>query len=247
MGVVFSHGSYCEGEWVNMIKFHRHTRANYWSCTKLADFIRGTKKPLAVTLDEWDMWRDDAKAAYSFRYWVAEKMLNRIQDLWLFPVDAWYSIHVYFSNRFRTQTHVLPTGLSVGQWHEFDKRMLHGLFNTFVIFVEREQPQWIVDSKKSPAESAIEYLLWASNLKYGDGDFITDDHELYGKPTSQAISAKWQLAAYEWWKYQRPHRPDLWMNDDLTYEQRDEIEKQRSDEDEKWMIELIQHRHELWS
>jgi hypothetical protein len=243
LGLVLGHRSSHEGAWINMIKFYRNTRWNYWSCTKLANLIRGTNKPLAVTLEEWDIWKDNAETSHSFRYWVAEKLLDKIQNLWLFPADLWHSVDVYFSNRFRTQTHILPTNLSVGQWHEFDQRLLHGMFTAFTNFIEDEQAGV---SGRSP-EAGVKHLIWASHLKYGDGDWVGEDHELYDKPTHQAVAAKWQMAAYEWWKYQRPNRPDLWKDDKLTYDERDEIEKQRRAEDEKWMIELIQHRHELWT
>ena len=44
-------------------------RSRYWSCTKFADWLRGTKKLYAGTGKEWDEWDKKAKAAHSFRYW----------------------------------------------------------------------------------------------------------------------------------------------------------------------------------
>ena len=48
----------------------QHTR--YWSCTPLADWIRGTKKLSAGTAEEWDDWTTTAQMKHNFRYWLAE-------------------------------------------------------------------------------------------------------------------------------------------------------------------------------
>jgi hypothetical protein len=59
--------------------------SNYWSCSKFADRIRGTAKPHALGLDEWDEWTEAAKKAHPFRYWLADTALNKLQDIVYFP------------------------------------------------------------------------------------------------------------------------------------------------------------------
>jgi hypothetical protein len=37
-------------------------RIRYWSCSRLADWIRGTAKPHSETAGGWRDWKEDAKA-----------------------------------------------------------------------------------------------------------------------------------------------------------------------------------------
>ena len=53
---------------------------NYWSCTKFADWLRGTAKLGAGTSEQWDEWRTTAQMKHNFRYWVAEEALDAIQN-----------------------------------------------------------------------------------------------------------------------------------------------------------------------
>jgi hypothetical protein len=49
------------------------SRSNYWTCSKFADWVRGTMKPVATDGDGWKKWKDQAKKKHPFRYWVAEE------------------------------------------------------------------------------------------------------------------------------------------------------------------------------
>jgi len=114
-------------------------RSNYWSCSKFADWVRGEKKPSALTLEEWDDWRDNQRKSNNWRYWFADKLLNKLQNFFNFPRDVYYSIKTYIDNRFVTKTHYLKTGLEPGHYYELDHRIINGLFNELVAFVEEEQ------------------------------------------------------------------------------------------------------------
>ena len=59
---------------------------NYWSCSALADWLRGTHKPTAETSTGWRDWENAAKLAHPFRYWMADEALDYIQDLSLIHI-----------------------------------------------------------------------------------------------------------------------------------------------------------------
>jgi len=42
-------------------------RTTYWSCTKFADWIRGTSKIKCGTSEEWNEWTNNTKVVYPIR------------------------------------------------------------------------------------------------------------------------------------------------------------------------------------
>lgn len=246
-------------------------RVNYFSCSKFADWIRGVKKPYALGLDEWESWRQDCKSKNPVRYWIAEKGLNKIQDIINFPLDVFRTIKNYIRNKFIDKTHVLNTKLKPGEYYEFDTKLLYGMFEEFIDFVEIECASASVHfnkkeytfSKGRCAEAGIDYLKWSASLVYNEECGIDKNDKLYNTPTSQAISANKMLELYNWWK-DRPNRPDPadisgWSRHcslpkqeknkkekDKAFKALLRIEKQQENEDTKMMIELIKLRKHIW-
>lgn len=121
-------------------------RYNYWSCSKFADFIRGTPKPWALESDEWKEWRKTAKAKHPWRFWLAENGLNKLQDFFFFPYDLWSSWKYYYKIRFRDKLHYLKTGFKPGEYYDLDERILYAVFNEFKIFIEEDvHKDWSLD------------------------------------------------------------------------------------------------------
>lgn len=257
-------------------------RGKYFSNSKLANIIRGTIKPKCETAEGWREWNINAKNKHPIRYYIAEEMLDQIQDIINFIPDKIHNIKCYIRNRFITKTHVLSSALTKGKWHEFDDRLLHCIFDEFVDFVEIEKAHmlsWSGDDvykslKKDKItgrcpEAGVKYLEWESSL--------IDEFEKspnFGKPSRQAISAQWQLQAYNWWKFDRKNRPDpdelsgynayyekrypngmkefhdIFITDDEIrniIKKTSDIEKQYYDEDTKYLTELIKRRQEFWT
>lgn len=52
----------------------------YWSCSKFADWLRGTPKINLGTSEEWNAWRKTAKEK-KVRYWLTEEGLDFLKDL----------------------------------------------------------------------------------------------------------------------------------------------------------------------
>ena len=202
--------------------------ANYWSCSSFADWLRGTAKPGAETMEGWDVWKKDAKKKHPFRFWLADDGLGKLQDIVYYPSEILSRVRYYYNNRFVSKTHYMKTGLEPGQWHEFETRLMHGMFNELVEFVEIEcawmnvvwdkeaakqfnRPWWRkwYRAWRSP-ESGLAYFEWSSKLVYDENSGIEKGHKLYGKPTPQAIAAKETIELYNWWKNVYPNRPDVY-------------------------------------
>jgi hypothetical protein len=205
--------------------------SKYWSCSPLADWIRGTKKLSAATAEEWDDWRTTAKMKHNFRYWLAEEFLDDIQDFVTWPIRKIYDIKYYINNRWVTRTHALTAharDIKPGQWQDVGYRFLPCLFNELVDFVEIETawshiawgdkearakynpPFWASGwfrwrTWRCP-QAGLDHLDWAMTLTNSDWCEPTDPN--YSQPTRQAINAKEVKELYTWWKEVYPTRPD---------------------------------------
>ena len=203
-------------------------RAHYWTCSKFADWLRGTAKLKAGTSEEWDDWTNTAKMKHNFRYWLAEDGLDYIQKFVYYIPDRLNDIRYYINNRWVSHSHALtahPRDIQPGNWSDVGNRFLPCMFNELVDFVEIEQAwhhcMWSDDAKtefevpwwrkgwlrlrtwRSP-EAGMEYLKWASTLT--NKDFIEEGEK--EEPTYQATSAKEIIELYTWWTVTYRNRPD---------------------------------------
>ena len=80
-------------------------RSNYWSCSKFADWVRGTDYPDFAEHHEWENLKLQAKAKHPFRWWLAEEAIDKVQDFVMFPSDTFYNIKYYIENRWISRTH----------------------------------------------------------------------------------------------------------------------------------------------
>ena len=206
-------------------------RSNYWTCSSFADWLRGTMKPKAETSQGWNSWKKEAETKHPVRFWIAEEGLDKVQKFIYWPVDQIYSFKYYINNRWVTKTHALTShSLKRGQWYEFETRMLHGLFDELVNYVEVELAWFHIawESEENKAkynapfwasgwfrwrvwrspQAGLDNLTWAGGLKMDDNWGVDPTSEDFGKPTHQAIAANEVKALYEWWTITRPARPD---------------------------------------
>lgn len=214
-------------------------RAKYWSCTKFADWLRGNQKPTALTWSGWRVWNKESKQRHPFRYWLAEDVLDTIQDTLWWPLDTLYDIKYYINNRFITRTNSLtahPRDIKPGNWCDVGNRFLPCLFNELVDYVEMELAWWHIAWEGKEArkkynapfwatgwfrlrtwrcpQAGLDNLEWQSNLRWTEEE-VGDDDERLGKPTQQAENAKEILALYQWWttvyaKRVDPHEASGW-------------------------------------
>ena len=205
-------------------------RSNYWSCTKFADWVRGTPKLASGTGDEWKSWETNAQGYNKYRYWVAETVLDAIQNFINWPVDKAYSVKYYITNRWIDQSHALvahPKHIKPGKWMDLDYRILVCVFDELVDFVEIEKAysnfRWDAEKQKGmrwwqvgrwrtrtwrSAKAGIDHLNWEMSLT--DEEWLDDDKKHEAVPTGQAVAAKEIYDLYMWWTETYPNRPDAY-------------------------------------
>lgn len=203
-------------------------RSNYWSCSKFADWLRGEKKPYALSGPDWKKWEAGVKAKSPLRHWLAEELLDRIQNVVMWPHDKVYNIKYYIVNRWIDQSHALvahPKHIKPGAFMDFSDRMLYCLFDELVDFVEIETAysnfRWSEEKMKDKkwwqagrwrlrtyrdAEAGLDHLKWAASLT--DEEWLPEERKHEAKPTAQAIAAIEIMELYKWWTEIRPNRPD---------------------------------------
>ncbi len=206
-------------------------RSNYWSCSKFADWLRGTAKGSAKTAEGWDDWHKDASTKYPVRYWIAEEALDAVQNFIWWPIDRIYDVKYYINNRFISRTHSLtahPRDIKPGQWCDVGNRFLPCLFNELVDFVEVELAWWhLAWDRENRAkynmpwwavgwwrvrlwrcpQAGLDNLKWQSELVWKEDECAAGSKHI-GKPTPQAERAQEILALYKWWTETYRNRPD---------------------------------------
>jgi len=205
---------------------------HYWSCSKFADWVRGTKKLDMGTSEQWDEWTTTAQMKHNFRYWLAEEGLSHLQDFVTWPVRKIYDVKYYINNRWVTRTHALtahPRDIKPGEWRDVGNRFLPCLFNELVDFVEVELAWWHIawaekDEKNkynAPfwatgwfrwrtwrcAQAGLDNLEWQRNLRWKEEE-CGEDSPNVGKLTPQAEKAQEILDLYTWWTQTYRNRPD---------------------------------------
>jgi len=205
-------------------------RSHYWTCSKFADWLRGTTKLKMGTSEEWHEWENRAKAAYPVRWWLAEEGLDHIQKFVYYIPDKLNDIRYYINNRWISHSHALtahPRDIQPGNWSDVGNRFLPCMFNELVDFVEIEQAwhhcMWSDDAKtefevpwwrkgwlrlrtwRSP-EAGLQYLRWAETLT--NAEFLDEDKKHEAVPTYQAKAAKEIIELYTWWTVTYRNRPD---------------------------------------
>jgi hypothetical protein len=206
-------------------------RNHYWTCSKFADWIRGTAKLKAGTAEEWDEWTTTAQMKHNFRYWLAEEGLDIAQKIVYWPTDKLHAIKYYINNRWVSRTHSLTAhsrDIKPGQWQDVGNRFLPCLFNELVDFIEIEKawshiawgdketrakynpPFWASGwfrwrVWRSP-QAGLDHLDWEMTLT--NSEWCEPDHPDYNKPTLQAVNAKELKELYVWWTDTYRNRPD---------------------------------------
>ncbi len=248
-------------------------KIHYWNCSKFADWVRGEKKPCALEWGQWDEWKEEQRKKRPWRFWFSDTFLGKLQNTIYYPIDIYQNYKAYVRNRWIDKTHYLKTGLKPGRYYDFDFRLMHGIFNELVDFVEIELAhlsKWNKDKKYNfqngrCIDASYDYFKWANNLKEknSQGKMVLSE---------QAKTSRKLKKIYEWWKNKRPNRPDPYdvsgwsehyKNDDHIFDRSKEpvdvkkrkqildrlekIEKKYQKEDEDMMIELIKLRNNLWT
>jgi len=206
---------------------------HYWSCSKFADWVRGTPKLGAGTSEQWDEWYRTAEGHSRIRYWLAEEGLDYVASVVYWIPDTLHSIKYYINNRWVSRTHSLTAhvrDIKPGQWYDVGNRFLPCMFNELVDFVEIELAWWHIawnseerEKYKAPfwasgwfrwrvwrcPQAGLDNLEWQRNLRWTE-DEVGADHKELGKLTPQAEKAQEILDLYTWWTQTYQNRPDAY-------------------------------------
>lgn len=198
-------------------KFHKRTRMSYWSQSNLVSWMmpEESKGPKSFTNMDEMLTRLNTKDP------LAERIIDKLQDVVMFPVDLYHSIRIYFKNS-KGNTHVLDGGLEKGQWYDLTYRIPHCLLYELEKFIEKEK--------------GLEVHEWEKTLTFNEDWGVKPDDEKYGKLTHQALAAIEQDAIYQWWKENKGKK-------DIDFENEDTYLK----EEEEMLIRLIKIRNSLWT
>ena len=182
---------------------------------KIFEYLRkkfNVDKPFALEWGKWDEWNANLKKEKPLAYFLTEAVPDFINDVAHYIPTPISNIRYYLRNRFYRKCHVLPTGFKPGEYHDLDQRILHGLMNALVDFVEVEKAyksRWCETKESETAkwkngrcpELGLEYLAWEMTLD-------SPDLDQYARSDSQAQVAREIRTIYDWWKVTRPARPD---------------------------------------
>ena len=191
----------------------------YWSKRQLFIWLRKKfhiNKPTALPWGEWSKWDEKTKKEHPIGWFITETLPAGIDWVDSHTIDHWRNLQYYIRNRWHRKTHILPTGLKVGEYYDLDTRILNGLMTSLVNFVEVEKAwmsRWNKDKKYKfkngrCIQAGLDYLTWEMNLINDYKSGYDDSMPEYGKPTEQAKCAKEIFEIYNWWKNIRPNRPD---------------------------------------
>jgi len=244
-----------------MFRLKKRSRMDHWTCSKFADWIRGTSKPFALEWRDWDEWHKNAKKKHPYRYWIADEVLRKLQDFVNLPMDIYHTIEIYIRNRFIDKVHYLRTDLIPGEYYDLDTRILHALFTELTDLVEVEyagmqrysekENNYVFNKGRCPL-AGLDYLNWAGQLKYDENTGFDPEDEYYNKPTHQAEAALTTLELYNWWK-NRDNRPDSHemftkeKDGPMYFLKIDDMEQKYEQEDTDMLIKLIKIRGSLWT
>jgi len=178
-------------------------------------------KPSAATLKEWREWETKVKAEEPLRYWVNETVPDFFKDLRKTLMSPYHNTRQWIRHHFFDKYHIINTGLTPG-YYDSDTRMLHGMFNLLVDFIEVEKA-WMHVVFDKDARGKYKYPFWSigwsrfksfrnpeAGLAHLAWEISLDDPSLdeYSSSPAQAECAREQLALYTWWKNVYPNRPD---------------------------------------
>lgn len=196
---------------------------NTWSSSSFAVWLRKVFNapvlPFAETSEGWKEYEESAKAHSKILYYITDKLIDQLEDIFSWPQTQLDNFAYWVSNRFIQKNWSIDTKLDKNSWHETDQRILHGMFEELIKFIEVEKG-WMFTKKNkhfpyffrkliftSDWQAGVDYLIWETKLM-NDDSWCNKDDPSFGQPTSQAKTAEEILELYCWWKFIRPERKD---------------------------------------
>lgn len=187
---------------------------------------------------------------------------------------AWWvlrRIRAYVRNRWIDQVHLLHiTAMAKGSWYDCDYQLFHAMFQVLRNYVEQELWGAAFRAELEPAWSAyltttwwdrwrrrgwwrqqfgLAWLAWESSL---DNPALEETE----RSPQQAAAARTLTRLYQWYVFERPHRPEPFEDPPeapgqaLTpewYRQQNALEQAQLVEDHAAMKELVDVSGAMWT
>lgn len=223
------------------ISVHPRVRGQYWKNSKAVSKIMavfGVYRPTAAPTSKWAAWNHEYKQNHKFLYFLTEVVVHRTQNMVFYPIEFIASVRNAYDNAFRYKTHVLSGTLEMGSWHDYDKRLINCMFESFCDVVEIEFAGLVSNKYRDP-EAAIRYINEQACRDITECEYASDlDRILFFKTV---------LELYNWWRIERPIRQKQMEEVDCDWKLYNDRESLNHIEDEDMMIKLIKIRGGLWT
>jgi hypothetical protein len=175
------------------------------STSKRVDFKKWLfpTMPDVASMEEWDEWNSTAEQS-KFKWFIAD------------TVPTWFAVTFQYryenaisklkSKYIRKHNLIKVNTLKDDEWYDTDTRMMHGMFQLLIDFVELEKahmeiafnitdaPRYMRKVNYRSAEMGLKYLDWEISLSKEEGGL------------NQSKNAKIIKELFVWWKYGRPSR-----------------------------------------
>jgi len=161
--------------------------------------------PDAASMEEWDVWNNNAMKS-KFKWFIVD------------TVPTWFAVTFQYryehfisklkSKYIRKHNLIKITTLEDDEWYDTNTRLMHGMFQLLVDFVELEKAhmQVIFGEENAPRYMRkANYRNGIMGLKYLDWEITLGKEG--GK--DQSKNAKIVRDLYIWWTGVRPQREDL--------------------------------------
>ena len=79
----------------------------------------------------------------------------KIDVSFMFPIKQVFELKAYLKNILFRRHHIIRTRLPKGQWYDTDTRMLYGMMNLLIEFLEKENPFETTDFDSSPTWKSV--------------------------------------------------------------------------------------------
>ena len=216
------------------------SRSNYWSLSRFSKWLRtkfGLENPGALSSEDWVKWRKDSKLKAPFIHWLTDTAFDRVQDFFCWPKDKLWDLRCALNSRFFDKYYTMQTRLDPWRYHEVDTRMLHGMFETLVDFVEIEKAwvmviwgqdenrkkfgykwyemngwtSWFASEKRHP-EAGLAHLEWEMSLVrdnswYGDNEEAIAEAKEKGEYGTMTHQAEAAKEQFELYNWWKNVRP----------------------------------------
>lgn len=162
--------------------------------------------PESATTEEWNEWNDKAKQ-YKFKWFIADTVPDWLVSTFTYPYER---VSKLMNKYIRKHSQINITTLKDNEWYDTETRMLHGMFQLLVdyvelekahvqiIFKEKDTPMYMRNTYYRSGIMGLKYLDWEVSLGKKAKEF-----------SNQSKNAKIVRDLYIWWTSTRPQRTDV--------------------------------------